>query len=341
MNFITGATGLIGSHLTAHLLMQGKDVIALKRVNSNTKNIEEILSFYTTDYKELFKKIRFVEGDITDIYSLLDVLDNIEQVYHCAGMVNFEEKRIKELLLINSEGTANMVNACLEKGIQQFCHVSSVATMPNHDKKAIVDESVFWKSSPENGAYAISKYNGEREVWRAAEEGLNVCIVNPSVVLGAGCWGQSSSRLIAECYKGTRFFTNGVTGFVDVKDVVHCMIGLMDQTDRQTGKKINGKRFVVSGDNQSFKYVLDQFHTAFGKKLPSIEAGKWILKTGALLEKIFSSEPRITKTTIDAALSKNYFSHERISTELNFNFTPLDQTITYVAEKYKNYRTNN
>ena len=314
--------------------MQGKDVVALKRTSSNTKNIEEVLSFYTPEYKELFKKIRFVEGDITDIYSLLDVLDNIEQVYHCAGLVDFNEKKIKELLLINAEGTANMVNACLEKNIQQFCYVSSVATMPNHDKKAIVDESVFWKSSPENGAYAISKYNGEREVWRASEEGLNVCIVNPSVVLGAGCWGLSSGRLIAECYKGTRFFTNGVTGFVDVKDVVQCMTGLME-------KKINGQRFVVSGDNQSFKYVLDQFHTAFGKKLPGVEAGKWMMKTGALLEKLFMSDPRITKTTIDAALSKNYFSHERISKELNFSFTPLDQTITYVAEKYKSYRNSN
>ncbi len=314
--------------------MQGKNVIALKRASSNTQNIEEILSFYTSDYKELFKKIRFIDGDITDIYSLLDAMVNIEQVYHCAGMVDFEEKKIKELLLVNAEGTANMVNACLEKNIQQFCHVSSVATMPNHDKKAIIDESVFWKSSPENGAYAISKYNGEREVWRASEEGLNVCIVNPSVVLGAGCWGQSSGRLVSECYKGTSFFTNGVTGFVDVKDVVHCMIGLMD-------KKINGKRFVVSGDNQSFKYVLDQFHAAFGKKLPNIEAGKWMLKTGAVLEKMFSSQPRITKTTIDAALSKNYFSHERISHELGFHFTPLDQTISHVAEKYKNYRANN
>ena len=311
--------------------MQGKEVLALKRPNSNTGNIEEVLSFYTPQYKTLFSNLKFAEGDITDIYSVIDALHGVSSVYHCAGMVSFNEKKIKELLMINSDGTANVVNACLEKDIKQFCHVSSVATMPNHDKKKIVDESVFWKSSPENGAYSISKYNGEREAWRANEEGLPVVMVNPSVVLGAGCWGQSSSRLIDECYKGTRFYSNGVTGFVDVQDVVKCMLGLME-------KKISGKRFVVSGDNKSFKYVLDQFHKEFGNKLPSIEAGKWMLKTGALLEKMFSPDPRITKTTIDAALNKNYFSHEKIAKELNYTFTSIDKTISYVAEKYKAHR---
>ncbi|HEY1038991.1 MAG TPA: hypothetical protein VGF30_06270, partial [Bacteroidia bacterium] len=115
------------------------------------------------------------------------------------------------------------------------------------------------------------------------------------------------------------------------QDVVKCMLGLME-------KKITGKRFVVSGDNKSFKYVLDQFHREFGNKLPSVEAGKWMLKTGAFLEKMFSSDPRITKTTIDAALNKNYFSHERIAKELNYTFTPIDKTISYVAEKYKAHR---
>ncbi|HEY1039043.1 MAG TPA: NAD-dependent epimerase/dehydratase family protein, partial [Bacteroidia bacterium] len=211
MILVTGATGLIGSHLSAHLLMQGKELLALKRPSSNTGNIEEVLSFYTPQYKTLFRNLKFVEGDITDIYSVIDALHGVSTVYHCAGMVSFDEKRIKELLMINSDGTANVVNACLEKDIKQFCHVSSVATMPNHDKKEIVDETVFWKSSPDNGAYSISKYNGEREAWRANEEGLPVVMVNPSVVLGAGCWGQSSSRIIDECYKGTRFYSNGVT----------------------------------------------------------------------------------------------------------------------------------
>lgn len=331
MILVTGATGLIGAHLTAHLLLQNKDVIALKRPNSKTENIKEILSFYTPEYNALFNKIRFVDGDVTDIFSVLDALEGVDEVYHCAGMVSFEEKKIKELLHVNEFGTANMVNACLEKEVKQFCHVSSVATMPNHDKKTIIDETVFWKSSPENGAYAISKYNAEREVWRGNEEGLAVCIINPSVVIGAGCWGQSSTKMFDECYKGTRFYTNGSTGFVDVRDVVRTMITLMEQ-------KVIGKRFVVNGENKKFKEVVDLLHTEFGKKLPRIEAGKFLLKAGGLLERIFMSEPRLNKQVIDALLSDTIFSNEQIKKQTGINFTPINETIYYVAEKYKNYR---
>jgi len=328
---VTGATGLIGAHLTAHLLLQNKEVIALKRANSKTENIKEILSFYSPDYNTLFNKIRFVDGDVTDIFSVLDALEGVDEVYHCAGMVSFEEKKIKELLHVNEFGTANMVNACLEKNIKQFCHVSSVATMPNHDKKPLIDETVFWKSSPENGAYAISKYNAEREVWRGNEEGLAVCIVNPSVVIGAGCWGQSSSKMFDECYKGTSFYTNGSTGFVDVRDVAKAMITLMEQ-------KVIGKRFVVSGENKKFKEVVNILHTEFGKKLPRFEAGKTLLKTGGFLERMFVKEPRLNKQVIDALLSDTIFSNEQIKKQTGINFTPINETLHYVAEKYKNHR---
>lgn len=331
MILVTGATGLIGAHLTAHLLLQNKNIVALKRPNSKTENIKEILSFYTPEYNTLFNKIRFVDGDVTDIFSVLDALEGVKEVYHCAGMVSFEEKKIKELLHVNEFGTANMVNACLEKEVKQFCHVSSVATMPNHDKKPLIDESVFWKSSPENGAYAISKYNAEREVWRGNEEGLAVCIVNPSVVIGAGCWGQSSTKMFDECYKGTRFYTNGSTGFVDVRDVAKSMITLMEQ-------KVIGKRFVVNGENKKFKEVVDILHSEFEKKLPSIEAKKWLLKTGGFLERMFVSEPRLNKQVIDALLSDTIFSNEQIKKQTGINFTPINETLHYVAEKYKNHR---
>lgn len=332
MNLITGATGLIGSHLAAKLLLKGEVPVVLKRPESNVGVIEEVISFYTPEYKTLFNKLKFAEGDITDIFSVADALEGVDTVYHCAGLVSFEEKKIKDLLRVNAEGTANVVNACLDSNAKNLCHVSSVATMPNFDKRTHIDETVFWKSSPENGAYAISKYNAEREVWRGSEEGLNVVIVNPSVVLGAGSWGKSSGRVVEECYKGTKFYTSGVTGFVDVRDVAACMIGLMEH-------KTYGKRFIVSGNNVSFHEIFDRFHKAFGNKPPTIEAGKWMLKAGSVIEKLFMDEPRITKTTIDAGLNKNYFSASKIKKELNYEFIPIKETINYVAEKYMAYRT--
>jgi dihydroflavonol-4-reductase len=71
-------------------------------------------------------------------------------------------------------------------------------------------------------SYAISKYNGEREVWRGTEEGLNAVIVNPGIVLGPGFWHQSSGKLIETCYKGNPFYTNGSSATIDARDVASC-----------------------------------------------------------------------------------------------------------------------
>jgi dihydroflavonol-4-reductase len=252
MNLITGATGLVGAHVALQLLQQNKSVVAIKRDVSDISKTKKLFSYYTSDANILFNKIKWVDADVCDIYSLLDALEGIETVYHCAGFVSFNSKDNKQMHRINAEGTANVVNACLEKNIKALCHVSSIATLQNPDITKNIDESVYWKSSPNASDYAISKYNGEREVWRGTEEGLNAVIVNPGIILGPGFWHQSSGKLIETCYKGNPFYTNGSSATIDAKDVASCMIQL-------TEKKEFSKRFVLIENNYSFKEILSKF----------------------------------------------------------------------------------
>ena len=329
---VTGSTGLIGSHLTAQLLLNGEKVRALVRKSSKRENIKEVLGFYTNQAEDLYSQIDFFIGDVTDVFSISDALDGINEVYHCAGMVDFNEKNLKQLLLINETGTSNLVNAALEKPEIRVCHVSSVATLPNHDKKAIVDESVFWKSSPKNAAYSISKYNAEREAWRGVSEGLDLFMVNPSVVLGAGCWNQSTGKIMEQCSKGVAFYTKGVTGFVDVRDVVAVMMKLMKST-------IKAQRFILNGENYSYQNLLNEFHDAFGKKRPSIEANSFMLSIASILDRIFSKERRLNKQVVESMLSKTYFSNKKISDTIGHQFYPISETIKYVSERYKKHST--
>jgi nucleoside-diphosphate-sugar epimerase len=325
---VTGATGLIGTHLTAHLLMNGEKVRAFIRKGSKRENIKEVLSFYTNQAEDFFNQIDFFVGDITDIFSISDALEGIDEVYHCAGMVDFNEKNLKQLLLINETGTANLINAALEKQGIRVCHVSSVATLPNHDKKSIVDESVFWKSSPKNAAYSISKYNAEREAWRGVSEGLDLFMVNPSVVLGAGCWNQSTGIIIEQCNKGIAFYTKGITGFVDVRDVVAIMMKLMKSN-------VTAERFILNGENYSYQNLLNEFHNAFGNKRPFIEANSLLLNIASVLDRIFSKERRLNKQVVESMLSKTFFSNKKIIEAIGHQFHPISETIKYVAEKYE------
>lgn len=333
MNLITGATGLVGAHVALALLQQNKSVVAIKRQGSDILKTKKLFSYYTSDADILFNKIKWIDADVCDIYSLLEALEGIETVYHCAGFVSFNSKDNKQMHRINAEGTANLVNACLEKNIKALCHVSSIATLQNPDITKNIDESVYWKSSPSASDYAISKYNGEREVWRGTEEGLNAVIVNPGIILGPGFWHQSSGKLIETCYHGNPFYTNGSSATIDAKDVADCMIQL-------TEKKEFSKRFVLIENNYSFKEILLKVHKALGKKEPSIEAGKVLLTIGKWIDKIkafiTSKEQLITKETINACLDNNSYNNKRVKETLSYQFIPLQNTVQFACDAYLN-----
>jgi nucleoside-diphosphate-sugar epimerase len=333
MNLITGATGIVGAHVALRLLQQNKPVVAIKRQASDVFKTKKLFSYYTPQADQLFQQIKWVDADICDIYSLLDALQGIETVYHCAGFVSFNGKDNKQMHRINSEGTANIVNACLEKNIKALCHVSSIATLQNPDIKTNIDESVYWKSSPSASDYAISKYNGEREVWRGSEEGLNVVIVNPGIILSPGFYTQSSGKLIQSCYTGNPFYTIGSSATVDAKDVAECMVRLTE------AQQFN-QRFVLVENNYSFKEILSSIHLAFGKKAPSVEAGKVTLTLGRMIDairsKLSGKEQLITKETVIAGLDQNSYSNARIKKTLDYRFTPLNETVRFICQSYLN-----
>jgi dihydroflavonol-4-reductase len=332
MILVTGGTGLVGSHLLYDLVRSGKTVRALKRKLSNIHNVEKVFSYYSDQYKTLVEKIEWVDADLMDIYSLLPALDGIEYVYHCAAMVSFEPKHKEEMMRSNIEGTANLVNAALIKNIKKFCHVSSIATLGRDEHEPIITENMFWKSSPENSSYAVSKYGAEREVWRAAEEGLNVIIVNPSLIIGGGNWQQSSSNMFSKAYKGIRFYTEGINGFIDVRDVSALMI-------RLTESDITNQRFILNAENATFRHYFDLIHSALGKSKPSIKAGKFLSSFAWKAEKVryflTGATPLITKETARSAHRISRFSNRKILEVFpDYQFISLDEAVKATASLY-------
>lgn len=333
MNLITGATGIVGAHVAFVLLQKGESVTATKRHESDVSKTKKLFSYYTSDYEILFNKLKWVDADVCDIYSIIDALEGITNVYHCAGFVTFDKKNNQQLYKINVDGTANVVNACLEKNIQHLCHVSSIAAIQNPDVTKNIDEKVYWKSSPTVSDYAISKYNGEREVWRGIEEGLKAVIVNPGIILGPGFWDQSSGKLVKTCFKGTSFYTRGSSTIVNAMDVARCMVSL-------TEKKISGKRYILAENNYTFKEILTLIQQQFNHKAPTIEAGKVLLtlaKYGDAIRCAFTNKERvITKDMIQGTLEINTYNNALIKSELNYNFISFKDTATFICNAFLN-----
>ena len=111
--------------------------------------------------------------------------------------------------------------------VKKLCFVRSIATISKSINNKIIDETCEWNAEINNYGYAITKYGAEMEVWRASQEGVQIVIVNPGVILGAGFWNSGSGTMFSKIHKGFNFYSEGITGFVSVNDVVKVMMELM------------------------------------------------------------------------------------------------------------------
>ena len=338
MIFVTGGTGLLGAYLLLDLTRKGNGVRALRREGSSLRVVENIFRYNDNRAEALLKQIEWVNGDICDIYSLEDALEGIEFVYHCAAMVSFNPKDRDKMMRVNIEGTANVVNASLLKGVKKLCHVSSIAALGRAEEEKVVTEETTWKSSKQNSNYAISKYGGEREVWRGTEEGLNAVIVNPSIIIGMGDPGKGSSKLIATVDGFSLFYSNGINGFVDVRDVVRAMILLMESP-------IINERFIVNGDNYSYRRLFELIALNLNKPKPRFALPNLLLATWWRIEKlrglITGSAPIITKETARTSRHQYHYSGEKLKQKTGFNYTSPEETVAEACRIYKLFKTSN
>ncbi len=331
MILVTGGTGFLGSHLLYQLCKENDAIKAIYRDEPTLEKVKAVFKGYQEDYISLFKKIHWVKADITTITTLTEVFSNkIEYVYHCAAVVTFNPKQYSKMRKVNLKGTANLINFCIDHHVKKFCHVSSIATFASSEKDDIITEENDKYSQNESG-YAITKVGAEMEVWRGSQEGLDVVIVNPGVILGRGFFKEGSGKLFSKVYKGLKYYTEGVTGFVGVQDVVTAMIGLMKSD-------IKNELFIVVAENKSFKEVLFAIADAFHKKRPAIKIGNfgltifWRLSSWA--SKITGRDPLLTKSSARAAMHKDFFSAKKLSDALSIKFTPIGEVINSTCQDY-------
>jgi dihydroflavonol-4-reductase len=332
MILITGGTGLLGSYLLHSLISDGIEVKALKRPESSLKTTRRIFGYMSVDPDRLFEKIHWVVGDILDIHSLDEALEGVDYVYHCAAIVSFDPKEKAKIIQANIDGTANLVNACIRHGIKKFCHVSSIAVLGRADNDGLTDEQSQWKPSRNNSTYAISKYGAEREVWRGAEEGLNVVVVIPSVILGAGEPTKSTVRLFHAIRKHSRYYTEGMNGYVDVRDVVIVMRKLMESA-------ISNKRYVVNSQNLTYRELFTEIALHCKTTTPQIKIPSVALSLAWRIEKLRSAisgkPPLVTEETVRSSLNTYRYSSDAVKKELNVEFIPIRQTIDEMCEFMK------
>lgn len=333
MVLITGGTGLVGSHLLYALLKRGETVRATKRNSSNLADVELSFSFYGDDAKNLLSTVEWVDVDLLNPAEVDELFIDVDRVFHCAATVSFKPSDKQRMIEENPAMTANLVNAALAHNVLHFAYTSSIAALGrNKGPNDFTNEETEWKSGPQNSNYSISKYLSELEVWRGIEEGLCAAMVNPTIILGAANWNQSSSAIFKRYASGFKYYTTGKNGFVDVRDVVDALIKLSDE-------RINQERFILVGENLAYRDMANKMATAFGQKPPSRQAKEWLSNLLWRIEKwrsiLFNIAPLITKETARSARSTWQYNNKKAREKLGMNFRPIDQSIVEFAAFYK------
>lgn len=319
MILLTGATGFLGSELARQLAEQGNPVRCIKRPASV---IPEILKPYTG-------LINWVDADMMDIDTLENAFEGITKVYHCAAWVSLRQADKVPMINTNVNGTANVVNLCLQHAAR-LVHVSSVAAIGDAKPGELITENHHLEAGGHTDGYAVSKLESEMEVWRGIAEGLDAVIVNPSIIIGPNAGTEGSGQLFETVRKGLKFYTLGSIGFVDVEDVAKAMIRLMQSS-------ISNERFIISAENRNYKNITAEIARCCNLPVPKTLAKPWMMglawRAAALAAAISGKSPAIDKVSAQSASVQRNYDNAKIKQAINMTFKPISQSIAEVCRR--------
>lgn len=335
MILITGTTGLVGTHLLAHLFLKdenAKHIIGVYR-SEDKKNftLKVIFEVYGVQLAKQAEQIHWKKGDICDLPFLEGVFSDVNEVYHCAGIISNAPSREKELRKVNIEGTAHLINLSIANNIDKFCHLSSIASLGEAPRNELINEEHYREEQGKTSLYSISKYGGEMEVWRGTQEGLKAVIINPGVIIGEGFYTSGSGELIDKANKGFPIYVDKITGFVDVKDVVSAMYIALNST-------ITNERFILVAENRRLKDIQVELAEKLGKKKPYISLQKWMLVLLISVEYILSlfklTSRKLSYTVVNDVLKNSFYDSEKSVRQLKIKYTSVTKSLDRVAKHY-------
>lgn len=319
MILVTGATGFVGEHTLRELVLRGHKVLAMYRH-------EHLQGGHGQLHDLPASSITWVKADLHDIWSLEDVFRGVAVVFHTAAFISYDPRDRDQLFETNINGTARLVNACLQAGVKRLVYVSSIAALGEAAEPGqMVDEKASWKTDQRHSNYAISKFKAENEVWRGMEEGLEVIVVNPSVILGPGKVASGSNQLFRKIAEGMKFHSPGGTGFVDVRDVARAMIALHEAN-------LINKRWVLNAVNLPYMKLFQQIASVMGVRAPRFQPPRLLAEIGwranLLLARLTGKQAFITKETVHSAYRNRVFGGSAILEALpSFKYTPWEDTL--------------
>ena len=329
MNLVTGATGLLGSHIVEKLLAQGLPVRVLVRKDSDTRLLDSW-------------KVEKSLGDVTDAASLRAAMKGITTVYHAAAQVG-DWGKWERFVAVTIEGTRNMLAAASEAGVKRFLHVSSISTYGHPDGEGLVlDESAPLGAHLHKWSYySRAKVEAANLVWEAHQKGLvPVTVVNPSWMYGPRD-RASMPRLIRAIRSGKAKILGDGSNRLNLtyagNEAEGCILAAT--LDRALGQTYNLSNDGVITQSEYFNAIA----RCIGAKPVTRKVPYKIAYNAAFLMELFGhmfgrkTPPLVTRYAVWLMGRRCFFSAEKARRELNWQPTVgyeqgIEQSVKWCLE---------
>jgi len=310
--FVTGGTGFIGAHLVRLLLQEGYLVVALVRPSSNCDNLRGL-------------NIKLVTGDLHDS-QLCEKMRGCQYLFHVAAHYSLWQKDRELLYHHNVEGTANVLAAAREAGVERTVYTSSVAAIGVGANGSVVDETHQSPLEKLVGDYKKSKFLAEQLVMQAASQGQDIVVVNPSTPIGPLDIKPTPTgdMILRFLRRQMPVYLNTGLNFIDVRDVAWGHLLALHQGER-------GDRYILGHENLSFQNFLAQLSEITGIPAPKISVPHWLpLSVAFVEEKLLTHIGKLPTVPIDGvrmAQQPMYYNAAKSVRELSLPQSPLNVAI--------------
>jgi dihydroflavonol-4-reductase len=329
---VTGASGFIGSNLALALSGRGFRVRAFYRTGDDARRL--------IGARGPGARIQRIEGNICDESTLVQAARGCSAVFHLAGNMSFRKADFNEQHKVNVEGTRAIVSACLQTDVRRLVHTSTVNAigLPKPDK-AIGDENTPWSEDMERFGYAVTKRQGERLALQACGPKLEVVVVNPGTVFGAGdVNANAGSYILAMARYPLLFYPGGGVSCAHIAAAVDGHIAALY-------KGRPGQRYILGGENLTYREIFAIIADVLGRSdpgwpYPRRPGPRFRLSRAAAVAVAFVAEAfgLSSKLSPDAARAGDltfFFSSAKAERELGYRILPFRSAVEEAVQWYR------
>lgn len=320
LSLVTGGCGFMGRHLVSLLSARGDRV-----------RILDLRDWPASSTMPLPANVELRLGSIQDKAVLARATAGVDRVFHLAANPNLWAADPNTFHAVNYEGTCRVIEAAAAAKVSRFVYTSTESILkninaPRASQKALIDENVRHSVDDVPGPYCRSKFRAEEAAQAAADGGLPLMIVNPTMPIGPGDF------LLTPPTKMILGFLNGTTpAYLD------CDFNLVDARDAALGHVLAaeqgrvGERYILGHENLSLGHLLAELQRLTGLAMPRRRVPYWLAYISALVSEgianMTKKPPLAPLTGVRLARSSMAFDCRKARTELNWQCRPLEQSL--------------